>query len=302
MRRHGADVPTAPGPRGLAEEEGTVGASAARQEAALVPVRSANQAELEGPLLKEDRRSRRPRRTLVPMRALSLLLLVACASPIDSPSTSVGGGTATGPSSSQERETPAEDPAPSELGPRATVKLVILGEFPEALIEAISTGLVDELQVEVKRLPTRPLPRSAYYPPRRRYRADRLLDDELAPLLVGEPRSTKVIGFTSVDISTTAHGHRDWGVFGLGHLGGRASVISLFRLQRELRDDAHLRHRVVTVATHEVGHTLGLEHCTEPRCLMNDAHGSIGPVDDSTGHLGSECRAEVEARAPQAPR
>jgi archaemetzincin len=189
--------------------------------------------------------------------------------------------------------------APLRAG-RAEVALVTLGAFPEPLVGAIASGLASELQVVVERRPARPLPRGAYYPPRRRYRAERLLD-HLRRLLVGEPRTTRVIGFTSVDISTTKGRHRDWGVFGLGDLDGRASVISTFRLRRGARDDAHFRFRVVTTAVHEVGHTLGLPHCTEARCVMNDAHGSIRTVDTSTGRLGPGCRRRLEASAPVVP-
>ncbi len=180
---------------------------------------------------------------------------------------------------------------------RAHVKLVVLGRFDAALERAIADGLTRELQVRVESLPRRALPQAAYYAPRRRYRADRLLD-HLRAELENEPNQVKVIGFTSSDISTTARGHRDWGVFGLGDLGGRASVISTHRLRRRARDADHLRFRVVSTAIHEVGHTLGLRHCTESRCVMNDAHGTIRTVDNSTGHLGPECRAEVERDAP----
>ncbi len=180
---------------------------------------------------------------------------------------------------------------------RALVKLVTLGEFPDALVDAIARGLEDELSVAIERLPARPLPRAAYYPPRRRYRADRLLD-HLRTMLDGAPPTTRVLGFTSVDISTTKPPYRDWGVLGLGDLGGRACVISSHRMRRNVRDEEHLRFRVVTTAVHEVGHTLGLAHCDEPRCLMNDAHGSIVTVDTSTGRLGPRCRAFVESSAP----
>ncbi len=194
---------------------------------------------------------------------------------------------------------PVVEPPPR--GPRAQVKLVTFGDFPEDLATAIAQSLRAELQVEVARLPPMELPPDAYYPPRRRYRADTLLE-HLRTHLEGEPPSVKVLGFTTVDISTSARGHFDWGVFGLGDLGGRASVISTFRLRRQARDAEHLRFRVVTVAIHEVGHTLGLSHCTEDRCAMNDAHGSIATVDQSTGHLGPECRHELERRAPRSRR
>ena len=42
------------------------------------------------------------------------------------------------------------------------------------------------------------------------------------------------------------------------------------------------------------------EDCTEPRCVMNDAEGSIATVDNSTGRIGPECRAELDRESPAA--
>jgi archaemetzincin len=147
--------------------------------------------------------------------------------------------------------------------------------------------------VEVEALRAIPLPRSAYYPKRRRYRADRILEF-LRQRFEREAPEVRVLALTAVDISTTKGPHPDWGVFGLGDLGGRAAVISLFRLRRRVRSRAHFSFRVVTTALHEVGHTLGLDHCREPRCVMLDAEGSIASTDHSDGHLGRDCRARIE--------
>jgi len=190
----------------------------------------------------------------------------------------------------------AVEPSPPPVY-RALVKLIIIGEFPVELTDGIERGLRDELQVDVERIEGVPLPAEAYYPPRRRYRAERLLRF-LNDHLEGEPTTTRVLGMTSVDISTTKPPYEDWGIFGLGELGGRSCVISTFRLSRRARDEAHRQFRVVTTAVHEVGHTLGLEHCVEDRCVMRDAEGSIRTVDTSTGHLGPECRAEVDEETP----
>jgi len=179
---------------------------------------------------------------------------------------------------------------------RAAVTLVTLGTFPRALADAVERGLRAELQVDVQRMNDVPLPRAAYYAPRRRYRADRLLDH--LHTLVPSGSRTRIIGMTEVDISTTKGRVLDWGVFGLGDLDGSACVISAHRLRRRARDAAHVEFRVVTTAIHEIGHTLGLEHCVEPRCVMRDAEGSITTVDTSTGHLGPECRAELDAARP----
>jgi archaemetzincin len=181
---------------------------------------------------------------------------------------------------------------------RALVKLIVLGEFDSALIDRVEAGLRAELAVDVERIEGLPLPQEAYYPPRRRYRADRLLE-HLNTHLEGEPATTRVLGMTSVDISTTKPPHQDWGVFGLGELGGRSCVISTFRLARRARDTDHLTFRVVTTAVHEVGHTLGLEHCDDPGCVMRDAEGSITTVDTSTGHLGPHCTRLLDERSPR---
>ena len=183
---------------------------------------------------------------------------------------------------------------------RATVTLATLGTFPRALADAVERGLRAELQVEVRRMNDVPLPRAAYYAPRRRYRADALLDH--LHTLVPRAGRARVIGMTDVDISTTKGRVFDWGVFGLGDLDGSACVISTHRLRRRARNAAHVEFRVVSTAVHEVGHTLGLDHCVEPRCVMRDAEGSITTVDTSTGRLGPECRAELDAARPIAPR
>jgi archaemetzincin len=195
----------------------------------------------------------------------------------------------------------ARSEEPEEAAPlaRARVKLIVLGDFPAAMIDDVEAGLRRELEVDVERIEGLPLPQAAYYPPRRRYRADRLLEF-LNDHLAGEPQTTRVLGLTAVDISTTKPPHEDWGVFGLGEIGGRSCVISSYRLsERGRRRDDLVTFRVTTTAIHEVGHTLGLEHCDDPRCIMRDAEGSIRTVDTCDGHLGPICRARIEETAPK---
>ncbi len=181
------------------------------------------------------------------------------------------------------------------------VRLVVLGPVPEALVGAVRAGLERALPVRVTGTERRALPDIAWYPPRKRYRADRLLG-WLARTQAGAPDGARVLGITAADISTTKGAHRDWGVFGLADLGGPAAVISTRRLKRGARDAAHLRFRVVSTAVHEVGHTLGLPHCAEPRCVMQDAEGSIANTDSGTGRPGPTCAAtlaEVVRRKPR---
>jgi archaemetzincin len=172
----------------------------------------------------------------------------------------------------------------------ARVAVQPLGRFDPALFEQIAAALGRELSVQVQREAPIELPRSAYFPARGRYRADRLLD-----FLRPRARApvNRVLGVTEVDISTTAHGHADWGVLGLGDLPGPACVISMFRCRRNARDAAQVAFRMVTTCVHEVGHTLGLDHCPDERCLMTDARGTVATVDRSSGRLCQACRVRL---------
>jgi archaemetzincin len=189
-------------------------------------------------------------------------------------------------------------PSPDRQAEPARVYLVALGHFPARLADAVAAGLREEYGVEVERLPPVPLPERAYFAPRRRYRADKLLDHLHAVLPAGAGAGARVLGLTAVDISTSKGRAADWGVFGLGEIAGRACVISSFRLGRGARDAAHLAFRVRSTAVHEIGHTLGLPHCQEPGCVMLDAEGSIANTDGGTGHLGPGCRGKLHRLSP----
>jgi archaemetzincin len=66
-------------------------------------------------------------------------------------------------------------------------------------------------------------------------------------------------------------------VFGEAQLSGACAVVSLHRLREEFyglpsRDEL-MRERLVKEAVHELGHTFGLRHCDDWRCVMTSSHG-----------------------------
>lgn len=137
--------------------------------------------------------------------------------------------------------------------------------------------------------PSEALPRDAFYAPRQRYRAERLLDYLQTRLSEGDDR---ILGLTSADISTTKGSVFDWGILGLATIDGRTCVLSSYRCQRRVRRAVDARIRLGKVAVHEIGHTLGIEHCGSPGCLMRDAEGSVLTIDGERD-LCERCRRHL---------
>jgi archaemetzincin len=163
-------------------------------------------------------------------------------------------------------------------------------ELPQADVELVQRALRTFTGLEVKLLPRLELPASAFYRPRKRYRAEKLLEllERKAPA-----DAFRVLGLTGVDISTTKGRIADWGIVGLATIDGRACVISSFRCRMKARDARHARERLAKAAVHEIGHTLGLEHCPVKGCLMEDARGLIRTFDGETD-LCPSCRRRLK--------
>lgn len=187
--------------------------------------------------------------------------------------------------------TPQQKPSSDELN-IGTIDIQPYGNFPDNLINEADSGILKMYKLKVVVLKALPLPDAAFYPPRNRYRAEKLLTDLENHLSKG---SSKIIGLTIKDISTTKNGYEDWGIFGLGSLSGSTCVVSTFRLRAHNASDELLKERLIKVINHEIGHTLGLLHCPNANCLMEDGKGSINTVDNEDGTFCSDCAKKVKA-------
>ncbi len=189
----------------------------------------------------------------------------------------------------------AASPARADGGAASdrTVCIQPLGRYDKKLVPNIAAGIELIYGFEVRVLKRQKMPGSAYYKPRKRHRAGKLLDwlDDN----VTDESCDWVIGFTKQDISTTKGEIKDWGILGLGDIGGRSCVVSSYRMKRKVKWKT-VQKRAVKVAIHELGHVLGLYHLNKPGCVMHDAEGTVKTVDTETGVLCQESRDKIEKR------
>ncbi len=195
------------------------------------------------------------------------------------------------------------DAAPDEVtNPDVTLCLQPLGKYDKKMVAAAKRGVVHVFGFKVEVLPDRPMPKAAWYAPRKRWRADKLLDylrEEVRP----GTSCTYIVGVTKQDISTTKGEHKDWGILGLGEVGGVAAVASSYRTHKRLKKPHTATRRFVKVVNHEIGHVMGLPHFSQPGCLMNDAEGTVDTVDTEHGALCERTKEHIrQVRKHAVPR
>ncbi len=140
-----------------------------------------------------------------------------------------------------------------------------LGRVDGDIVEGVVESLLEWSQMTVKVLPAMGIPSYAYDVKRGQYSSKRVL----GRLCACCPRGTfKVVGITSVDLYVPILTF----VFGAAQMSGRSAVISTRRLDpvfyEKPNDPLLLMERVKKTAVHELGHSLGLTHCRERRCVM----------------------------------
>lgn len=86
-------------------------------------------------------------------------------------------------------------------------------------------------------------------------------------------------------------------VFGEAEVGGRCAIVSTERLDERFYGlpsrEALLRERLVKEAVHELGHTFGLRHCDDWRCVMTSSH-AVDRLDIKGWDFCAACRGMVK--------
>jgi archaemetzincin len=85
-------------------------------------------------------------------------------------------------------------------------------------------------------------------------------------------------------------------VFGEAQLDGNCAVVSTARLKEEFyglpRREELFLERLIKEAAHELGHTFGLRHCMDWRCVMASSH-AVERLDVKGAEFCKACRKTV---------
>ncbi|HEB12284.1 MAG TPA: hypothetical protein ENI11_01245 [Actinobacteria bacterium] len=148
------------------------------------------------------------------------------------------------------------------------IYLVTFGNIQQDLLLDLSHKLGNVFKHPVISGYRHELPESAFDEKRDQYLASSFL---MKLRQVTGINDSKILGITEVDLYSPGLNF----VFGQADVGGKASMISLARLypKEEDTDSVLFRERALKEATHELGHTFGLEHCRDKHCVMFFSNG-----------------------------
>jgi archaemetzincin len=144
---------------------------------------------------------------------------------------------------------------------------------------------------------TLPIPKEAFESKRQQYRSNVILS-KIRSLAAKEDSLDHILGIVDVDIYVPELNF----VFGEAECPGKAALISLWRLRPEFYDAAPNIERFVERSTkeavHELGHALGLRHCSNLFCVMYFSN-SIFETDRKQSLFCNKCQLKVEMIAKE---
>ena len=153
--------------------------------------------------------------------------------------------------------------------------LIPVGRVERSHLESLAQALASRLQVACWISPEEVEGEFAYNPVRGQYHSTEILR-QLLRRPHGE--SWRVLGVTDVDLYVPILTF----VFGEAQLSDTGALVSTHRLHPEFygmpKDPELLRARLLKEALHELGHTFGLQHCSDYLCVMSSSH-SVERID-----------------------
>jgi len=153
-------------------------------------------------------------------------------------------------------------------GKKVSGKIVIVGvgEVDGRILEGLQKSVGKILEKEVSLGQSLKFPDYAYNGRRKQFFSSAIL---LKLKEVERGIGDRVLGVVDLDLYVPSLNF----VFGEADFENRMAIITLWRLRQEFyglpEDIDRFEERVLKEAVHELGHTYGLGHCSNPLCVMH---------------------------------
>lgn len=168
------------------------------------------------------------------------------------------------------------------------IGLVIFETTPQNIVDEISDsiGMTFKADVEIineSKVPVCKIRESEEY--QLQLNADNLID------YVSKVREEKeldaILGILEYDLFYANYKY----VIGLSDFKKKAAIVSIIRLKDET--PGKFRDRSVKEAIHELGHALGIKHCTDKKCVMSFSY-DVAEVDEKDFDFCQGCKGLLD--------
>lgn len=174
----------------------------------------------------------------------------------------------------------------SNTAMRKKVCIIPIGTIDKEILHYTQKELEDRFNVKIDVGRQLEDPAYAYHKQKKQYHSTKILRRIHKLGLTGYDR---ILGIVDVDLYVPERTF----VFGEAVIKNKVAVISLTRLRQEFYDlpeDLTLfRKRIIIEAVHELGHTYGLRHCANNKCVM-----FLSKILSDTDHKGAELCSNCE--------
>lgn len=170
-----------------------------------------------------------------------------------------------------------------------TLFLVPLEQIDQQILEKLRNCLAEIFPVHVQISNPLALPKGAYNPKRNQYNSSAILSYLLSQI----EEYDRLLAVTNLDLFT--HGLNF--VFGEADIIHRIVIISVIRLRQEFydlhEDSALFFNRTLKEAVHELGHTYGMTHCPNSKCVMHFSN-SLLDTDKKNYKFCENCQLKLD--------